>query len=131
MPKKEIRYGELVSRAGKLEVLSPWSDPKQDRSFMKAVRDNRVVTLIQQPVIHKKDFGEIGFHRDPRAAYLIFPKPLPELEAVRVVGIKYDLMGRPRVLLTAAKPALKEQSKPRQAKPNAEPVRNKARVRGS
>src|SRR5690242_18090224 len=103
MPKKEIRFGELVSRAGKPEVVSLWSDPRQDRGFMKAVRDNRVVTLIQQPVIKKKDFGEIGFHRDPRAAYLIFPKPLPKGEASHVVGIKPELMAEPRVLLPAAK----------------------------
>jgi hypothetical protein len=131
MPKKEIRFHDLVNNAGRPEVVFVWSDPKQDSSFMKAVKDNRVVTLIQQPVTHKKDFGEIGFHQDPRAAYFIFPKPLPELEAVRVVGIKYDLMGRPRVLLPAARPAQKEQSTPSQTKPNAEPGRKKARIRAN
>ena len=63
MPKKEIRFAELVNRAGKPEVITPWSDPKQDRGFMKAVRENRVVTLIQQPSTKKTDFGEIVFMR--------------------------------------------------------------------
>ncbi len=79
---------------------------------MKAVRDNRVVTLIQQAFIKKKDFGEIGFHRDPRAAYLIFPKSLPKGEASHVVGIKQELIGRPRVLLAAARPAVQKRLKP-------------------
>src|SRR5689334_196129 len=104
MPKKEIRFGELVNRTGKPEAVTLWSDPKQDRGFMKAVRDNRVATLIQQPFIKKKDFGEIGFHEDPRAAYLIFPKPLPKGEAAHVVGIKYELMAEARVLLGVGKP---------------------------
>jgi hypothetical protein len=107
MPKKEIRFTDLVDRAGKPEPVSLWSDPKQDRAFMKAVRDDRVVTLIQQPFIKKKDFGEIGYHQDPRAAYLIFPKPLPKGEASHVVGIKYELMAPPRVLL----PAPRQESK--------------------
>ncbi len=112
MPKKEIRFGELVSRAGKPEVVSVWADPKKDRAFMKAVRDNRVVTLIQQPFITKKDFGEIGYHQDPRAAYLIFPKSLPKGEPSHVVGIKQELIGRPRVLLAAARSAIQKRLKP-------------------
>ena len=116
MPKKEIRFGELVNRAGKPEAVTLWSDPKRDRGFMKAVRENRVVTLIQQPFIKKKDFGEIGFHEDPRAAYLIFPKPLHKGEASHVVGIKYELMAEARVLLGAAKPAVRQEAKPRHAR---------------
>ena len=78
MPMKEIRFTDLVSRAGKPEVVTPWSDPKQDRAFMKAVKENRIVTLVQQPLTKRRDYGEIGFHQDSRAAYLIFPKPHPK-----------------------------------------------------
>jgi len=94
---KDIRFGELVKRSGKPHVISLWTDPKQDRSFMKAVKENRVLTLIQEPASKRKDFGRIGFHRKPHASYLVFPKPLPKETAPRVVGIKYDLVDQTSV----------------------------------
>lgn len=94
---KDIRFGELVKTSGKPEVISLWTDPKENRSFMKAVKENRVLTLIQEPTSKKKDFGRIGFHQEPYASYLIFPRPLPTGTKPRVIGIKYDLVEQPRV----------------------------------
>jgi len=90
-----IRFQELVKAAGKPELVALWGDPKQDRHFMKAVKQNRVLTVIQEPASKKKDFGQIGFHRQPHAAFLVFPKPLPE-ERLKVIGIQYDLVDQPR-----------------------------------
>jgi len=64
---------------------------------MKAVKENRVLTLIQAPASKRKDFGRIGFHQEAFASYLVFPKPLPKETKPRVIGIKYDLMEQPRV----------------------------------
>lgn len=94
---KEIRFGELVKSSGKPEIVSLWTDPKEDRSFMKAVKENRVLTLSQEPTSKKKDFGRIGFHQEPYASYLVFPKPLPKGDAPRVIGIKYELVEQPSV----------------------------------
>jgi hypothetical protein len=94
---KELRFGELVKKSGKPEIVSLWTDPRRDRSFMKAVKENRVLTLTQEPASKKKDFGKIGFHRTPHASYLIFPRPLPKGATPRVIGIKYRLMQQPRV----------------------------------
>src|ERR1041385_729850 len=90
-----IRFNELVKTAGHPEPKLLWSDPRRDRQFMKAVSQNRVLTVIQGPASKKKDFGEIGFHQQPRAAYFVFPKSLPAREG-RVVGIKYDLIEQPK-----------------------------------
>ena len=88
---KEIRFGDLVKAAGKPQMITLWTNPKEDRNFMKAVKENRVLTLIQAPASKRKDFGRIGFHQGPYASYLVFPKPLPKANP-RVIGIKYDLV---------------------------------------
>lgn len=83
--------------SGKPEIVSLWTDPSRDRSFMKAVKENRVLTLTQEPASKRKDFGRIGFHQAPHASYLVFPRPLPRDAAPRVIGIKYDLVNQPAV----------------------------------
>ena len=92
---KEIRFQQLVKTSGKPVIVSLWTDPRRDRPFMKAVKENRVLTVIQEPASKRKDFGLTGFHPETHAAYLVFPKALP-LRA-RVVGIKYDLVDQPQV----------------------------------
>jgi hypothetical protein len=89
------RFLELVKTSGKPEIVSLWTDPKSNPQFMKAVKQNRVLTVIQEPRSKRTDFAEIGFHRVPYASYLIFPKPLPAERDGRVIGIKYELVEMP------------------------------------
>jgi hypothetical protein len=83
-----IRFRDLVKAAGTPEPKSLWVDPKKDRDFMRAVKQNRVLTVVQGAT--RKDFGELGFHQHPNALYFVFPKRLPAEEG-KVIGIKYDL----------------------------------------
>ena len=87
---------------------------------MKAVRQNRVLTIVQEPGSKKKEFGEIGFHQEPHANYFVFPKPLPK-EGAKVVGIKYDMVEEPEpkdaVSLEDLKRAPKHREKARVEKP--------------
>src|SRR6185369_5831242 len=92
---KEIRFQQLIKTAGRPTVVTLWTDPKLDRPFMRAVKENRVLTLIQEPTSKRKDFGQTGFHPAPHASYLVFPKSLPPQS--RVVGIKYELIDQPKV----------------------------------
>jgi hypothetical protein len=116
-----IRFRDLVKMAGTPEPKSLWSDPKNDRDFMRAVKQKRVLTVVQES--KRKDFGELGFHQHPGALYFIFPKPLPAEEG-RVIGIKYDLAepGEPADVVSsaelnrAAKKSAKSR-KPEQPKP--------------
>jgi hypothetical protein len=89
---KEIRFSKLIQKAGKPETVSLWTKPKDNPAFMKAIDENRVITVFQKPTGTKKDFGLIGFHQEKFAAYLVFPKPLPQLGEVHVIGIKYELL---------------------------------------
>jgi hypothetical protein len=97
MPKKEIRFGDLVKASGKPTIVSLWTNPRRDRPFMRAVKENRVLTLMQEPASRTKDFGRIGFHQNQHASYLVFPEPLPANRESRVIGIKYDLVEQPRI----------------------------------
>ena len=72
---KECRFNELVKESGHPEVVTLWTKPQQDPGFMRAVRENRVLTVVHQRP--KKDYGLIGFQLQPLAAYLVFPRPLP------------------------------------------------------
>jgi hypothetical protein len=103
---KEIRFAQLVKASGKPQTATLWSKPKKHSPFMEAVKQNRVLTVIQ-PHKSAKDFGLIGFHEQPLASYFVFPKKLPSNSDARVVGIKYDLLNEPQ----------REQSAPAKAKP--------------
>ena len=88
---KTIRFGDLVRESGRPEAVTLWIGPKKDRSFSKALRENRVMTIHSDPSSHQKDFGEIGFHEEKGATYLVFPRALPKARDSRVVGINYQL----------------------------------------
>lgn len=88
----EIRFAQLVKKSGEPETLTLWTEPEKNPDFMKAVRQNRVLTVIQRPAAHHKDFGTIGFLKENHALYFLFPKPLPKEPNAQVVGIKYDLL---------------------------------------
>src|ERR1044071_1035012 len=92
-----LRFSELVKRHGQPEIKTLWTKPESDASFMRAVKQDRVLTLFQEPSSKHKDSGEIGFHQKPYASYLIFPKALEESKGAKVIGIKYDLIREPEI----------------------------------
>ncbi len=122
-----IRFRDLVKAAGTPEPKSLWTDPKNDRDFMRAVKQKRVLTVVQES--RRKDFGELGFHQHPGALYFIFPKPLPADEG-RVIGIQYDL-AEPREPADVISPAelnrvakkVAKSSAPKKVKPAAKTFR--------
>src|SRR5437763_12260648 len=105
---KKIRFGDLVRDCGRPEIVTLWTSPNQDRSFMKAVKQNRVLT-VHQLRHNKKDFGQIGFHQRDDALYLVFPRPLNKGRQEPVIGINYELIAQPPV------------AEPASAKPRAQP----------
>ena len=86
-----IRFGDLVRGSGRPRVVTLWTDPKKDRSFSKAMRENRVLTVHTDATGRRKEYGEIGFYQEPGALYLVFPERLPEERKARIVGINYQL----------------------------------------
>jgi hypothetical protein len=74
-----------------------WTDPRQDKGFQAAVRQNRVLTVKQETVGSRKDFGVPGFFQEPHVAYWVFPKPLDDFADKRIIGIDYSLLESPKV----------------------------------
>jgi hypothetical protein len=92
---KHRRLGDLVRQSGRPEIAWLWSSPTDDRPFARAIRENRVLTVIQKPGSQGRDVGQIGFHRNRFASYFVFPRPLPKDGPNRVIGINYQLVEEP------------------------------------
>ena len=95
-PLKTVRFTQLVETAGKPVAVTLWTAPKDDPDFSKAMREERVLTVIQRNVGAKADYGLVGFFEQPLATYLVFPKRLPYPPETKVVGIKYDQLAEPQ-----------------------------------
>ncbi len=94
---RQIRFSEIVKNSGKPETATLWGPPMKGDAFSNAVRENRVLTILHNRSRGKVDVAEIGFHQEPSALYLVFPKPLPKDPKARIVGIKYDLLQEAKV----------------------------------
>jgi hypothetical protein len=70
-------------------------DPKKDKSFQSALKENRVMTVHQNATGSKADSGEVGYAKAGAGEILIFPKSLKRFEGKKVIGIKYDLLKEP------------------------------------
>jgi len=121
-----VRFTQVVQAAGEPEVYLPLDDPERDKQFMRAVKEQRVMTLKQEPVGTRKDFGLVGFLKERYVTYLIFPKSLHSFAGRQVIGLKYDRLQQAGLATPAAsssaKPAARgksAQAKP--AKPKPEP----------
>jgi hypothetical protein len=93
---KRIRFGDLVRNSGRPRVVTLWTEPKKQKGFAKAIRENRVLTVVQK-LHNQKDYGLIKFDEEAPALYLVFPRPLPKDPNARVIGINYELAEEPEV----------------------------------
>jgi hypothetical protein len=131
---KTVRFSKLVEEFGKPALYLPLADPAKDPKFKETAKENRVLTIKQDPTSKQKDFGIIGFLPEKFATYLIFPKSLEAFANARVVGIKYedladDTIAPPPSAMPKPKkpgPAAKMEPKPKLAvlpehKPRPEP----------
>jgi hypothetical protein len=129
---KSVRFTAVVKQCGTPTVYLPLVSPKQDKEFMRAVKENKVMTVKQEPTTKHKDFGVVGFVEEKHSTYLVFPKALAGFEDARVVGIKYDVIAEGGVSSgtssTPAKP-LKVQRVPAQKPKPTPPEPKQFRVR--
>ena len=114
---KKILFGDLVRNSGRPQTVTLWTDRKKDKGLAKAIKENRVLTVTQEPTSKRKDFGRIGFHEEPHSAYLAFPRALPRETEARVIGINYQLVEEPEVSDQAGKVSAKAKPKPVKTKP--------------
>jgi len=106
---KTIRFGDLVRSSGRPETHAVWSgDPKKDRFLQKSIRENRLLTIVQEPTSTRKPSGQIGYHQHEHAMFLVFPRRLPGDVQSRVIGINFDLLDEP----VAVRPVSKRKAPP-------------------
>jgi hypothetical protein len=137
-----VRFSVVVQTGGQPQLYLPLANPRQDREFMRAVRDERVLSLKQEPTGSKKDFGIVGLVEEKFVSYLVFPKTLRKFAGKRVIGIKYDTLKQSK-LTTArgaspgkkpprnplARAAINSRRAPAKPKPKPAPPRFTATVR--
>lgn len=90
-----VRFTKVIDEAGKPEIHLFWGDPASDTVFQRALKSHRVMTIRQENVGSKKDFGLVGFSQETSAQFLIFPRSLKAFEGQRVVGINYEIFDPP------------------------------------
>jgi len=114
---KTVRFSKLVEEFGKPALYLALVDPSKDSKFQHAVRENRVLTIKQDPTSKQKDFGTVGFLSEKFVTYLIFPKSLEPFANARVVGIKYDELADTTVAPPASAIPTKPMVKPKRSAP--------------
>lgn len=110
VPQKTVRFAQVVQEVGNPQPYTLWESPEKDPQFSQAMRENRLMTVLQEPVGHKKDYGLVGYHKTANASYLIFPGSLSKFEGKKIIGVKYELLGEPKPLGPALKPKPVEKS---------------------
>ena len=109
-----VRFSQVVAQSGQPEPYTLWVAPEKDPEFQSALKQQRVMTVHQETVGAKKDYGEVGFSGDHQSTLLLFPKSLKAFEGKRVIGVKYDLL--------APAPEVKARPKKVQSPPPAKPA---------
>jgi hypothetical protein len=118
---KTVRFSQIVEKSGKPDAYILWTDPKKDTEFQRALKQNRVMTVHQETVGAKADYGTVGFDKKKTGELLLFPKSLKRFEGKKVVGVKYDLLEKPAA---APKQQPKAKRKPKKAKTTKAERRN-------
>jgi len=104
-PQATARLAAVVKQCGQPEPVTLWLSPEQDKGFQRAVRENRVLSVKQETVGTSKDFGVVGFQREKKVSYWVFPKALNAFERKRIIGIDYTVLKAPPLAAPARPPA--------------------------
>jgi hypothetical protein len=123
---KTVRFDSLVDGFGAPEQVTLWTAPEENREFMKAVEENRVVTVAMHNVGTSKDYGLIGFHKLANTIFVVFPKALPYSPGTKVVGLKYEKLAEAKAKgpihepMPLTKPGIAMRERPRRTLENDE-----------
>src|SRR3954469_10731609 len=58
---KTVRFSEVVEKSGRPEPYTLWLDPESDADFQRALKHSRIMSVHQETVGSKADYGEIGY----------------------------------------------------------------------
>lgn len=113
---RQARFSNLVAASGKPEPYTLWQDPEKDRALQRAIKQDRILTVLQEPAATKPDQGFVGFLQKENAIYLLFPRSIKRFRARKIIGLKYDAIATPKIKGAKARvrtpSAAKKPSKP-------------------
>jgi len=95
----------LIKESGHPKEVTLWTKPDDNPVFKRAVKEKRVMTVIQRNVGTKKDFGLVGFFAKPKAAFWVFPKSLEPSSETKIIGIDYEKLATPKPICPTHKPS--------------------------
>ncbi|MDB6154565.1 MAG: hypothetical protein JWL90_3018 [Chthoniobacteraceae bacterium] len=116
---KTVRFSQVTAQCGAPEPYTLWNKPESDKRFQRALKEHRIMTIHQETVGSKKDYGEVGFTKDKQGNLLLFGKSLRAFEGRRIIGVKYELLKSAPA--AASVPVLPTPAKKRPAKPFRHP----------
>jgi hypothetical protein len=119
---KQLRLSDLVRNSGRPQIVTLWTEPTKDKAFARAIKENRVLTIIQESS-KQRDYGVLGFHQHAHASYFVFPRPLPK--EGRVIGINYALVAEPE----PTDPVPSKPMQPKTQKQNRKPKEKEFSIR--
>ncbi|HEY0456915.1 MAG TPA: hypothetical protein VGE41_11110 [Verrucomicrobiae bacterium] len=88
---KTARFAAVLDKSGQPQWLTLWQKPAADPHFQKALKEDRILTVVRHRAGTGKDFGVVGFENTPSSSYLEFPKSLKSFDGKRIVGLNYNL----------------------------------------
>ena len=109
---KTARFAQVVQACGAPETYLLWMPAAEDKLFQRAVKEHRIMTLHQELRGAKKDFGTVGFHEEPNAQFILFPKSLRRFGDRRIIAIDYELFAKSSRAASAPSRAVRPKPKP-------------------
>jgi hypothetical protein len=92
---KTARFTDLVKTGGKPEPYTLWGDPGEDATLQSALKQGRVLSVHQEIVGTKADFGTVGYEGGKQTQVLLFPRKIERFAGRKIVGVKYELLDAP------------------------------------
>ncbi len=89
---RTTRLTAVIEQAGPPEVYTLWQKPAGDRILQRLIKNRRIMTILKSET--GTEFGQAEFVERKGAVYLSFPKSLKRFADHRIVGIKWDAVGR-------------------------------------
>lgn len=89
---RTARFAAVIEAAGRPDIHVLLMPPEKDKKLQAAIRTHRVMTIHQERIRGKADYGTVGFDPGPSRQFLIFPRTISQFAGRFIVAIKYDAL---------------------------------------
>lgn len=118
---KKTRFAKIVESSGKPQPYTLWTAPEKDSLFRKALKEDRIMTILHEPAGTRKETAVVGFVEKPNALFLLFPRSVEAFRDQQIIGVKYNLLAAPplgKPVKSSRKPSTPARPKPEKPPPS-------------